>query len=138
MGCLLQISTSRSSPSADPNTIKVEGVLSRRSSALSGSDLPLVGVKLQVRDGVGLGQHAQAVTLLRSTTLTPAAQLSNILVQSPVQFDYTGSAEGAVSVQIGAVRIQGILLSSKNSPSFDVAPSSGASVHITLQPQVWI
>lgn len=122
----MQIRASRSYPASNPNRVNVQGTLSPGGSALSGSSLPLVGVKLRVREGVELGQHAQAVTLLRSTTLTPAAQLSNILVRDPEHYDSTGAADGALSVQVGAVRTQGMLLSSSSSPLYDTRPSSGA------------
>ena len=119
------MTSSRSYPPNTPDSINVQGSLGSGVDPLSGTKLPLLGVKLRVKAGAGLGQQAQVVTLLRSTTLTPAAQLSNILVGLPSHFDFTGASDNGVSVQIGAVRAQGMLVSSTNSPVYDANPSQG-------------
>jgi hypothetical protein len=93
----------------------------------SGDKMPLADLLFTVNSSLPAGTYPDAASLSPLYQLKPFADASNILIDSPMHYSFSGNVATGVPLRVAAPEVVGLLATTSESPLFDTASFQGSS-----------
>lgn len=97
-----------------------------QATPVSGAKVPLVDMLFTVNASLSAGTHQHVASLSPLYQLKPFADASNILIDSPMHFGFSGDVATGIPLRVAEPRVMGLVATSVESPLFDKAGFQGA------------